>query len=193
MRKLVITAWLLAVATWANGQTLLPSPDNDPYAPTFGHFLGSTFGPASLLRAAAGAGIEMKLDHPVEWGQGAEGYGKRYASSFSGHFINNSVHYGVAGMLGEEARYHPSGRHGVGSRLVYAVEATFVTHKVSTGNATLNVGELAGAFSSGFISRTWQPPSTDTRADAFKATSLTLAVSMGTNVFKEFVHLRHHQ
>jgi len=192
MQRLFIAAGLLTLATWASGQTPLPSPENDPYAPTFGHFLVSTFGPVSLLRSAAGAGIEWKLDHPREWSQDAEGYGKRYASSFGGHFINNSVHYGVAAMLGEEARYHPSGRHHVGSRFVYAVEATFITHKVSSGNATVNVGELAGAFSGGFISRKWQPPSADNKTDAFKASGLTLAVNIGTNIFKEFVHFRHH-
>src|SRR5882724_9610274 len=171
MQNRIIMAGLLTLAfgLWVSGQTPLPSPENDPYAPTFKGYLVSTFGPTSLARSAIGAAVEWKLDHPREWGQDAAGYGQRYASSFGGHVINNSVHYGVAAMLHEEARYHPSGRKHVGSRFVYAVEATFITHKVGSGDATLNVGQLAGSISAGFISRNWQPPSADTKTDAFKA------------------------
>src|SRR5689334_16054698 len=48
----------------------------------FRRYLKSTAGPLRLGWSAASAGIGQWRDSPEEWGQGAQGFGKRYASSF---------------------------------------------------------------------------------------------------------------
>src|ERR1041385_5838006 len=46
----------------------------------FKRYVKSTIGPLALARTAASAGIAQWRDSPEEWGQGAKGYGRRFAS-----------------------------------------------------------------------------------------------------------------
>jgi hypothetical protein len=48
-----------------------------------------------LLHAGVSAGINQWWDDPEEWEQGASGYGKRYASSFSRNAIQQTVIYSL--------------------------------------------------------------------------------------------------
>jgi hypothetical protein len=61
------------------------SPDHGYAFPTkrerFNRYVSSTVGPSSLLRRGLSAGIGQWRDHPTEWGQGASGFGKRYATA----------------------------------------------------------------------------------------------------------------
>jgi hypothetical protein len=155
-------------------------------AATPGRFVKRTFGPASLIMAGAGAGVTQGTDTPAEWGQGAVGYGRRFASSFGKHIVSNIIRYPVAHFRHEELVYHPSGKHGFGPRVKYAMLSTFITHKTTTGASTVYTAELSGAVGSGLISRLWQPASTHTIAAGFSSAGTSLAVDMGIHVLREF-------
>jgi hypothetical protein len=145
-----------------------------------------TFGPNAVVRAGAGAAIGQATNTPSEWGQGAAGFAKRFASGFGKHVIHNGIRYPVAHFLHEELEYRPSGKQGFGPRLKYALVGTVVTHKTTTGKRTLAVGEISGALGSGLISRLWQPESTHTMASGFASAGTTLGVDTGMNVVREF-------
>lgn len=172
---------LLLVSGIARGQD--EEPDRGA---TTDKYLKSTFGPESIVRDAAGAAIEQKLDTPHEWGQGAVGFGRRFASAFGKHIVDKSIHFGVAKIRHEEFGYRPSGKHGVGPRLKYALASVIITHKTTTGKATVAAGELSGAFGSGLISRAWQPASTGSLATGFASGGISLGIDAGTHVLREF-------
>lgn len=155
-------------------------------AATPGRFIKRTFGPESLIMAGAGAGVTQGTNTPAEWGQGAAGYGRRFASSFGKHIVSNIIRYPVAHFRHEELVYHPSGKHGFGPRVKYAMLSTFITHKTTTGAKTVYTAELSGAVGSGLISRLWQPASTRTIAAGFSSAGTSLAVDMGIKVLREF-------
>jgi hypothetical protein len=136
--------------------------------------------------AGAGAGVTQGTDTPAEWGQGAAGYGRRFASSFGKHIVSNIIRYPVAHFRHEELTYRPSGKHGFGPRLEYALLSVFITHKTTTGAKTVYTSQLAGAVGSGLISRLWQPASTRTVALGFSSAGTSMAVEMGIHVLREF-------
>jgi hypothetical protein len=153
---------------------------------TPGRFVKRTLGATSVIMAGAGAGVTQGTNTPAEWGQGAAGYGRRFASSFGKHIVSNIIRYPVAHFRHEELAYHPSGKHGFGSRLKYAMLSTFITHKTTTGASTVYTAELSGAIGSGLISRLWQPASTRTVALGFSSAGTSLAVEVGIHVLREF-------
>jgi hypothetical protein len=125
-------------------------------------------------------------DTPSEWGQGAASFGKRLASTFGKHLVKTAIQYPLARLRHEELDYRPSGKHGFGPRLKYALVSTVITRKTTTEGRTLAVGELTGSFGSGLISRLWQPTSLHTVSSGFASGGITLGVDAGGRVIREF-------
>jgi hypothetical protein len=162
------------------------SADEADTAPGTGKTVEGAVGPASVARAAGGAGITQAMDTPREWGQGAAGFGRRFGSGFAGHLVKVGIQYPVARLMHEEFGYRPSGKQGFGPRLAYALEGTVITHKTTTGRPTVSTSELAGAFGSGLISRLWQPASLRTVSAGFLSAGIVLGADASGNVLREF-------
>jgi hypothetical protein len=145
-----------------------------------------TVGPVAIGHAAANAGIEQGFNTPSEWGQGAAGFAKRFASSFGHGIVKKGIEYPVAKLRHEEFGYHVSDKNGFKPRLMYALTAVVITHKTTDGSKTVHTAELSSAIGSGLISRLWQPASTRTIAAGFGSAGITLAADAGTNVLREF-------
>jgi hypothetical protein len=160
-------------------------PAEDKSDPDQG-YLKHTFSPKSIVRTAAAAGISQATDTPHEWGQGAIGFGRRFANAFGKHIIRKTIQYPVARLLHEEISYRRSDKTGFGPRLEYALLRTVITQKATTGERTLAVGEISGAVGSGLISRLWQPASTRSIAAGFGSAGITMGVDAGLNVVREF-------
>jgi hypothetical protein len=150
------------------------------------NFVKDTFGKVAIIGAGVSAGVGQLRNSPKAWGQGAEGFGKRFASGFAGHIVNSSITYGVAHALHEDLHYYPSNKQGFGPRLGYALESTVITHKTDTGDKTVAVGRISGAVGSGFISRFWQPVALHTFASGITSAGVSLGAQAGTNVIREF-------
>jgi len=149
-------------------------------------YLKDSFSPGAIGAAGLGAATAQGTNTPSEWGQGATGYAKRFGSSLSKHVVKRAIQYPVAKIFHEELSYRRSDKAGFRPRLIYALEATVITHKTTTGKATVAKGELAGAFGSGLISRLWQPASTRTVGLGFASGGITLGVDAAGNVLREF-------
>ena len=158
------------------------SPERTP-----GQYAKHELGPKAVAMAGAGAAVNQASNTPKEWGQGAAGFGKRFASAFAKHALHKAIQYPVARMLHEELSYRPSGQHGFGHRMKYALMRVVVTHKTNGNHGrTVNAGEISGAVGSGLISRLWQPASVRTVSAGFSLAGITLGVDAGVNVAREF-------
>jgi hypothetical protein len=145
-----------------------------------------TFGVGGLAKSATSAGIAHVQNTPSEWGHGAVGFGKRFASAFGFHIIKKSIELPVVALHHEEYGYHPSHKEGAKARLLYALASVVITHKRTTGARTVNAGELSGDIGAGLLSRLWQPASTRSFALGFSSAGTTLAIDAGYNVVREF-------
>jgi hypothetical protein len=149
-------------------------------------YLKRTFSPNSVVMSAAGAGLAQATDTPHEWGQGAVGFGRRFANSYGKHIIQRTIQYPIARLLHEEISYRRSEKTGFGPRLKYALTSVVITHKTTTDARTVAVGEIAGSVGSGLISRLWQPASTRSIAMGFGSAGISLGADAGLNVVREF-------
>jgi hypothetical protein len=152
----------------------------------FHYYLTHMFSPEAFLRSAAGAAINQELNVPHEWGQGALGYGRRYASSFGGHITQATIMYGASAALHEDNRYFRSGLTGFGPRFKYAVESTFLArHDDGTRHVSISrIGSFAAAAA---ISRSWQPPSERGPVHAVDSFAIFVAAETGFNIAREFL------
>jgi hypothetical protein len=138
-------------------------------------FFKDTVSPLSFLSSAASAGIGQARNRPKEWKQGSEAYGMRYGSAFAEQSV-----------LHEDNRYIPSGQTGVGARIGYAVESTFLARR-DNGSRRFSYSRI-GAFAGGaFISRLWQPHSTGSARSATVNFGTTIGIAAGFNVAREFL------
>lgn len=151
----------------------------------FHFYLRSTFGPTSILASLAGSGIRQAWDSVPEWGQGMEGYGKRFASSLAQKAVKRSIHLVVGSLLHEDPRYFASGRSGIWRRTLYAVGKTFVSQKNSGGTRPA-YSRFVGAYGGAIISRQWYPKGGRTTGEFFSAGAISIGLDAAGNVFEEF-------
>jgi len=160
--------------------------DTQDTQPSTVHVVKRAFGPMAFVRSAMGALIGQWKGTPEEWGGGMKGYGRRFASGFGGHLVKVGIQYPVARVMHEEFGYTRSNKQGFKARLIYALEATIITHKTTTEKKTLSTSEIAGNFGAGFISRLWQPASTRAISSGFTSAGIGFAADAGGNVVREF-------
>lgn len=160
--------------------------DRPPKQPTAREYIRHALSPFAALRAAAGAAVTQATNTPYEWGQGAAGFGKRFASAFGKHLVKKGIQYPVARLMHEELGYQRADQTEFKLRLRHALIATVYTTKTTTGKKTVATNEFAGAFGSGLISRLWQPASVRTVGYGFLSGGITLGVDAGSNVLREF-------
>jgi hypothetical protein len=142
--------------------------------------------PLRILGAAVSAGIAQASDPYPEWGDGGEGYAKRFgaavADEASGHIFKGFL---FPTLLRTDPRYFRKGQGGAVPRIGYAVTRVFVT-RTDSAHATFNASEFLGAASSAALSTVYYPRSGSSTNDAVSRAGLGIASDMGWNVFKEF-------
>jgi len=151
----------------------------------FHFYLKSTVDPVSIAGSAFSSGFNQAIDSVPEWGQGMEGYGKRFASSFGQKTIEKTAHSGLKILLREDPRYFYSERSGVRARTLHAVGEVFVAHKDSGGTRP-NYSWFAGMASSVYISRQWHPEKYRTTEEYLQGAAAAIGIQSAKNVFTEF-------
>jgi hypothetical protein len=149
-------------------------------------------GPRAIAGSAVSAGIGQARNRPGEWGGGAAGFGKRFASSLGQHAIKGVIELGVGAWRHEDLRYHPSGLQGTWPRMKYAVKSTFIVPRTNGAGKTVAVGRISGNFGAGLISRAWQPASTAGVGAGLVSGGIGLGADVGYHVAREFWPHRKH-
>jgi hypothetical protein len=157
---------------------------------TFGErsriYAHSIFRPYSLVGPALGAGIGQWENAPPQWGEGGEGYARRFGSGVGRHLIAETIRFAAAAADGEDPRYHRSDETGVWARARHAIVETFTSQ---TGNGTRipAFSRFAGAYGAAFVSNLWYPDPRATTGWALRRGSTALGASIGFHLFEEFV------
>lgn len=151
----------------------------------FHNYLRGAFSIESVVRSAAGAAILQETNTPSEWGQGGEGYAKRFGNSYAQQIMRQTLRYGAADALHEDNRYIPSGRSGTGARLKYAIESTFLARR-DDGTRRLSYSRIGSYLAVAFLSREWQPPSTSGPGSAAMSFGTIVGSEVGFDIAREF-------
>ncbi len=113
--------------------------------------------PTTIAAAGVAAGIQQAKNSYWEWGQGAEGYAKRFAAAYGTAAHNLMITSVLASsVLHQDPRYFYSGRGTVARRAWYAFECAFRT-KGDNGKWQPPYAGLIGTVASAEISNTYYP------------------------------------
>lgn len=123
-------------------------------------FAKSSFDPFEYVAAGFQAGLSQAQNEFPGYGQGAEGYGKRYGASLADQVSSNFfANFFWPVLLKEDPRYFRSGQGSIKRRIAYSLAQEFVT-RTDSGRRRFNFSNALGAFSSGGLSNLYYP-STD--------------------------------
>lgn len=162
--------------------------DTRPLTPggKFKLFAVNTVNPFQFVATAAWAGIEQAQNTYPSWGQGAEGFGKRYgalyASSASSNFFGTFM---FPSMLRQDPRYFRKLKGGFGSRLGYSLSRIFVT-RTDSGRSAPNASLWLGAGSSAALGNLYYPEDQQNAGHVFGRMGINIATTAGFNFAREF-------
>jgi hypothetical protein len=145
----------------------------------------TVYEPQAIAGFAAYAGALQALDTPKEWGQGADAYGKRVASTAGWAGIYATLAFGLDSTLHEDPRYYRSGGKGFWRRTGHALRGTLLT-RTDSGGETLSVWRIGAAYGSTFLSNEWYPDRLNTVRLGFLEGTVTLGFGFVGNMGAEF-------
>jgi hypothetical protein len=148
----------------------------------------TTIDPITFLLVGAAAGVEQAQNHFRGYGQGAEGYGKRfgagYADTVSSTFIGGAI---LPSLLKQDPRYFYKGTGSNRSRALYAI-ANSVICKGDNRRWQPNYSNILGNLAAGGISNLYYPAEDRNGAGlTFENAAIGIGATAIANLFQEFV------
>jgi carboxypeptidase family protein len=165
-------------------------PNAAPLTPKhkFGLAWRSASDPVTLVGVGALAGVDQATDRWGAYGQGAQGYAKRYGATyvniFSGTFIGGAV---LPSLLKQDPRYFYKGNGSKVSRFFYALGSS-VFCKGDNGKWQPNYSNVLGSFAAAGIASLYYPAN-DRRGSTFVLSTalIRLGETSLAGVFEELV------
>lgn len=141
--------------------------------------------PGAFFRAAGPALGNHLKNRPPEWGQGMEGYGRRFANRYGRVALKETYEAAGAAALGHEVRYLRSTRSSFLPRAGHAMAATFITYD-KNGRRAPHIARLGSAFAAEFTGNLWMPAGYRTSTEAVRGVGIELGMNSVFNLFREF-------
>jgi hypothetical protein len=142
--------------------------------------------PVSFLGAAGLAGVEQKHNTFPGYGQGSEGYAKRFGAAYADATIGKMVSRAILPtVLHQDPRYFYRGSGSIGSRIVYALRAAVIT-RGDDGRMQPNYSQVLGNFASSGISNLYRAPGDRTASLTFRNGLIMTASGAVENLLREF-------
>jgi hypothetical protein len=105
-------------------------------------------------------GADSAADHlvfdPRAWDRGPDGFACRYASSFGGRIVRNSIELGTGILFHEDVRFKASGKESFPARLRFAAFGALLGED-GQGNRRFAYSRLAATVGGILICSTWHP------------------------------------
>ena len=144
------------------------------------------FDPFELIDIGIGAGIAQAQNDPESYGQGMQGYGKRYGVSIASEISNGFfASYLFPTVLHEDPRYFRMG-DGPKVRRVLAALSTNVVTKTDGGHHRFNFSRSLGALVAAGISNAYYPVADRGASETFQRASMSVAFSSVSTIGDEF-------
>ncbi len=133
------------------------------------------------------AGISQWKNDDPSYGQGAEGYAKRYGEAFADGTIENFATKAILpSILRQDPRYFQMGKGSFGHRAFYAISRTFVT-RGDNGHSQFNASELFGSGASAALATyTYHPAEEREMSNVISGWASQVGYDTISTVVKEF-------
>jgi hypothetical protein len=144
--------------------------------------------PETIISIAIGAGISQVRNSNHQFGQGTEGYARRFGASYadtaSGVFIGHVL---TQAVFHQDPRYFYKGTGSFGSRFLYAIATAFVC-KGDNGHWQFDYSTVIGHLASGEIATLYYPASSRTGLRLFHDVLLGFSGRAQGHLLQEFVY-----
>jgi Carboxypeptidase regulatory-like domain len=146
-----------------------------------------TFDPMAMLGVGFAAGVEQANNTFPGYGQGAAGYGKRFAAKFAdGRSSDYFTHAVFPSLLHQDPRYFYQGTGSIKSRMMHAIGSAFIT-RGDNGRTEPNYSYVLGDMCSGALSNLYYPAANRGVHLVFTNAAVGLAGRVGGNLLREFL------
>jgi hypothetical protein len=148
----------------------------------------TTIDPVTFAIVGGIAGVQQAENTFSGYGQGTEGYAKRYGASYAdlaiGTFIGSAI---LPSILKQDPRYFYKGSGSTRSRSLYAI-ANAVICKGDNGRWQVNYSNLLGSLAAGAISNLYYPSrNRNGPALTFENTAVGIGATAVANLIEEFL------
>jgi hypothetical protein len=144
--------------------------------------------PFTFVMVAGSAGVEQAQNHFAGYGQGAQGYAKRFGANYgdaaSGTLIGAAI---LPSLLKQDPRYFYKGTGSTPSRFLYAIANSLIC-KGDNGRWQVNYSNILGSLAAGGVSNLYYPSQDRNGAGlTFENAGIGIGATAIGNVFQEFV------
>jgi hypothetical protein len=147
----------------------------------------TTIDPVTFVIVGATAGLEQAENQFSAYGQGAQGYGKRYGAAYAdtvtGTFLGGAL---LPALMKQDPRYFYKGTGSTRSRVLYAI-ANSVICKGDNGHWQFNYSGILGGLASGGISNLYYPPKDRGAGLVFEDEGIGIGAAAVSNLIQEFI------
>ena len=150
--------------------------------------LRTTVDPVNFALTGVIAGAQQARDYPSGYGQGAQGYGKRYGATYANGALDTFIGGAIFPViLKQDPRYFYKGSGSVRSRILYAI-ANAVICKGDNGRWQPNYSNVLGSLAAGGISNLYYPAENRNGTGlTFENAAIEIGASAAANLLQEFV------
>ena len=148
----------------------------------------TTVDPVTFVIVGGIAGVQQAQNTFSGYGQGAQGYAKRFGASYAdlatGTFIGSAI---LPSLLKQDPRYFYKGTGTKRSRILYAI-ANAVICKGDNGRWQVNYSNMLGNLAAGALSNLYYPAQNrDGAGLTFQNAAIGIASTAAANLVEEFL------
>ena len=125
-------------------------------------------------------------DSNPQWGDGAEGFAKRFGTREAQFVMQNSVNSLGDGLLGWEPRYDRCRCDGFWPRTRHAIARNFVTYASDEKSLRPQLMPYVGAFAGGSVASTWEPATKQWWVSGYQSAVTQVLIGVGIDWIGEF-------
>jgi hypothetical protein len=149
-------------------------------------FVRSSIDPVAFLDAGFNAGLDQAQNNDPSYGQGAQGYGRRFGAEVAGQTSSRLFsEFAYPSLFHEDPRYYRKGNGAVPKRLLYALGHSVLAHR-DDGSTMFNFSEWLGTASTVVLSNTYHPDNRRGFAPAAERVGYGVLQDAGFDVLREF-------
>jgi hypothetical protein len=148
----------------------------------------SMLDPVTFALTGVLAGGQQAHNDPSSYGQGIQGFGKRYGATYADlitdTFVGDAI---LPSLLKQDPRYFYKGTGNARSRFLYAIANTVIC-KGDNGHWQANYSSILGSLASGGISNLYYPAQGRSRVElTFENTGIRIGITAVGNLLQEFL------
>jgi hypothetical protein len=149
-------------------------------------FVQDSLDPVTFLATGFSAGLDQAENSDPSYGQGAQGYGRRFGAEFAGQASSRFFKdFAYPSIFSEDPRYYRLAHGRPRTRLLHALEHAVVAHR-DNGKRMFNFSEWLGTATTVVLSNTYHPDAQRGFSPAAQRVTFSILQDMGFDVLREF-------